>query len=144
MVTRFYTFEIYTKQSLQSHEHVTLKITANYVYALSQKVHEGATMTRKWDRVGIMWDTTHVRFTEDSIATRMAGTQLKREGWNVEGLRFNDTEFGAIIKLVSDGKRTNPSTIRGYGRNKDAQADKRSRERKGIDMAAAMAARMAR
>jgi len=77
--------------------------------------------TRKvWNAIGHYGtvDNGSVNFTEDSRATRLAATQMARNGAEVFffGKRFVDTgEYGATAALPSNGRVTKPSTIRNGG-----------------------------
>jgi len=123
----FFTFEPYTKVSVQSHEHATIQLHHNGdVSILSREATRS--VARKWDVVGTWFINDSIRFTEDSFATRLVATQLKREGWTVEGIRFVKDEYnGKIIKLTSDGRTTNPESIMGRirDRNPGSPTDKR-------------------
>lgn len=124
----FFTFEPYTKQSIQSHEHATIRFAVNGVVSILSR-EMVRSVGRKWDAVGHWWNEVEtpgvygspaIRFTEDSLATRLVATQLKREGWAVEGIKFIKDEWsGKIIKLQSDGRITNPESIKGRIRDRN-------------------------
>lgn len=138
MADTFYTFEHEDKASEQAHEHVTIAFREDgRLEALSLRVHEGARLTRNWDEVGTYTTlpTGHklVDFTTGCNATDMVATALHRMGYVVTGVaRVDDTQWGRINVLQSDGIRTDPNTLRGEGRNKDAQADRNSKRRKEL------------
>lgn len=125
----FFTFEPYTKVSVESHEHATIQLAANGVVSILSR-EETRSVARKWDAIGTWNNLNYIRFTEDSLATRLVATQLKREGWTVQGIKWVEGEWsGAILKQESNGRITNPESIRGRirDRNPGSPTDKRTK-----------------
>ena len=123
-MTRYWTFEPYIKQSVQSHEHATIRLAANGAVSILSR-EKIRSVQRKWDRVGTWFINDSLRFTENSFATRLVATQLEREGWSIEGLTLVKGEYeGKIVKLDSDGRTTNPDSIQGRIRKRSCELGK--------------------
>jgi len=132
---RYLTFENGTKVSRMAHEHVTIAFHTNGTLAARTKtVTEGAHMRDGYVACGThgTWATGHrwVEFDTHCAAFDMVSIALQRLGYTVIGCNANDTDCGTINVLVSNGRITDPDSIRGLGRNKDLQADQASAARK--------------
>ncbi len=114
----FITYEPWTKTSPQAHEHITIDYRSDGIMlALSREATRSTAST--WDTIGY-WASDYARFDEDSRATRLVATQLKRHGWTILGIRFVEGEWtGAITVLPSNGRITDPESIRGRVRNRE-------------------------
>lgn len=132
----FVTFAVETadKVSIASHEHATLAFgTLGSVSILSRE--RKRSVGRKWDVVG-EWEylangNIRVTFTERSAATGLCATQMHRMGVDVVGLLERDFWHGIeTIALASDGRTTNPDTLRGIAptirvrRNRNVQHER--------------------
>lgn len=124
----FVTYEKWQKVSVASHDHATIWFDKNTLRIRS--VDTKRSVATRWDAIGKIVSYVGVRFTEDSEATRLIATQMEREGWRILGLKPNwERHEGAIIKLVSDGIRTNPETLMGRCRDRNV-ANVRARAQK--------------
>jgi len=135
-MTRFWTIAHDDKVSNASHEHLTLAFHDDGTIAVRTKtVSEGAHMRDTYESCGSYgrWDTGHrwVEFDSSCTAFDMASVAMQRE-WNVTVLNCNasDSDWGHISFIECDGNVTDPDTLRGMGRNKDADADETSATRK--------------
>lgn len=136
-----WTFARLNKTSDQAHEHVSVLFHwSGTINVFTQEAMEGARMRRSWTHVIGYWNTTDsgryvVRFCEASWAIDTIATQLARTGVEVlPGPRI-DSEPVVTIRCRPSRNRwngwvTDPNTLLGEGRNKDVEADMRSRMRK--------------
>jgi hypothetical protein len=72
-------------------------------------------------------------FDVDNAGTRLAARALERAGWRVKGKAVRPwSEYGPIEMLESDGRITNPDSIRGKirDRNPGSPTDKRTKVQK--------------
>jgi len=126
---RHYTYEPWTKQSIQAHNHATIRYANGIVSILSRD--ELRSVARRWDAIGTYEGSDcgphTVRFTEDSLATSLVATHLERNGTVVKGATI-DPDMGRIIRLESNGRVTNPESIQGRirDRNPGNKRDKRT------------------
>jgi len=144
-MTRYYTF--YLEHNTFHHDTLAFR-PSGIVERLSHEAHEGAKMNRTWDAIGTWgdWPETHVVWTVPSRTLDMVSVALKRAGYTLFNAETT-LNWGAIgtIQCRWHGTRllTDPDTLMGRGRNKDADADRNAARIKNVDMAAAMAARRA-
>lgn len=116
---RHFTFNHIDKVSDTSHEHCTLRFANGTIWILTRE--SSRSVAAQWDEIGTYSERFNcVRFTEDSMATLLAATQMYRKGYKVVGFnRKRLTEsFGEIETLNSDGIVTNPESIKGRIRDR--------------------------
>jgi hypothetical protein len=120
----YFTYEKWTKASLQSHDHATIRISCDAIDILSRESKRS--VGRIWEKIASVSGST-VYFETNDEAVRLIATQMGRSGWQVTGIRLDPDEFGAIVVQQSDGRTTNPESIRGRIRNRNpgSPTDKR-------------------
>ncbi len=131
-----YTYEPWTKQSVQSHDHATIRYANGTASILSRE--RTRSVARQWDvignYIGSEHNPSHLWLTEDSMATRMVATYMKRNGTRIHGIKLVRGEFGSITRLESDGRITNPESINGRIRNRapGSPTDKRRKTQRAF------------
>lgn len=124
---RYFTYEKWTKVSIQSHEHATVRMGVNTLDILSRE--KVRSVGRRWERIAtISANGSSILFETDDTAVRMIATQMQRDGWRLlGGIKLDPNEFGVINVQKSNGNITNPESIRGRIRNRNpgSPTDKR-------------------
>jgi hypothetical protein len=107
-----FTFEKWTKNSVQSHEHITLRFVDGTI--LARSVESVRSVSTTWNAVGTYGSDSAgkwVRFTECSAATDLAATEIDRRDDYVVCSKYVPV-VGKINVQRSYGNVTNPDTIR--------------------------------
>ena len=125
-----FTYELWQLSSLQAHEYVTLEFVHGTIRIRSTDNLRCVSPT--WDVIGTYTgdesNPRHVCLTEDSWATELATTYMRRNGTIVLGVSHT-TQFGAINRLIASRRMTRPESIRGRIRDRTPgnPRDKRAR-----------------
>ena len=128
----YFTFEHVSRASRHTPDWCTFRFTGDHGGTVEILSRDKVRRTRKvWNAIGT-WarpksvgtghqtgSSVHVLLSENSFATRLAAACMARN-WNATvflggNLFRDDNEFVSVAVLPSDGKRTNPNTIRNGG-----------------------------
>ena len=111
-MTRFYTFERFTKISLASHDHCTLRFGVRSI--MRRTVDRVKSVSTEWEMVGTFGTTAYgtpwIRFTKRDGILDLVAAQMERMGYRILS-EFVPSKL--VLKVQkSNGNVTNPDTIR--------------------------------
>lgn len=114
MSVMFVTFEPFTKVSRWSHDHATIRFANGTLSVLSRD--RVKSVSDRWVAIGTYTSQDGKRsahFVSQNDTLRMVGCQLRRMGWDVTGIKWDESSFGVITATKGDGRITDPESQKG-------------------------------